>query len=116
MRHQRKGRKLKRDHSHRKALLNNLAKELVEHERLITTVAKAKELRSFVEPLITLAKEDTLANRRLAFARLRNKALVHKLFTEIAPRHKDRNGGYTRIVRVENRNGDNVELALIEIL
>jgi large subunit ribosomal protein L17 len=116
MRHQRKGRKLKRDHSHRKALLNNLAKELVEHERLITTVAKAKELRSFVEPLITLAKEDTLANRRLAFARLRNKALVHKLFTEIAPRHKDRNGGYTRIVRVENRNGDNAELALIEIL
>lgn len=116
MRHQKKGRKLKRDHSHRKALLNNLAKELVEHERVITTVAKAKELRSYVEPLITLAKEDTLANRRLAFAKLRNKALVHKLFTEIAPRHKDREGGYTRIVRVENRNGDNAELALIEIL
>lgn len=116
MRHQKKGRKLKRDYSHRKALLNNLAKELIEHERVVTTVAKAKELRSVIEPLITLAKEDNLANRRLAFARLRKKELVHKLFTEIAPRHKDRNGGYTRIVRVENRNGDNAELALIEIL
>ncbi|MCX7832081.1 MAG: 50S ribosomal protein L17 [Actinobacteria bacterium] len=116
MRHQKKGRKLKRDHAHRKALLNNLAKELVEHEKITTTVAKAKELRSVIEPLITLAKEDTLSNRRLAFAKLRSKALVHKLFTEIAPRHKERNGGYTRIVRIQNRNGDNAETALIEIL
>ncbi len=116
MRHQKKGRKLKRDNAHRKALLLNLTKELIRHGKIITTTPKAREVRGVIEPLITLAKEDTLHNRRLAFSRLRDKELVHKLFTEIAVRNKDRSGGYTRIVRVENRNGDNAELSVIEIL
>lgn len=116
MRHKHKGRKLGRDKAHREAMLRNLARDLIVHERIETTVARAKELRSFVEPLITLAKEDNLANRRRAFSYLRDKEIVHKLFTDVAPRMKDRPGGYTRIIRIENRNGDNAEIALIELV
>lgn len=116
MRHQKKGRKLGRDASHRKALLESLAKDLIRHEKLETTEAKAKELRRVVEPLINMAKVDNLSRRRRAFSVLRDKELVHKLFTEIAPRMKERSGGYTRIVKIGTRNGDNAEIAIIELV
>ncbi len=117
MRHLKAGRKLNRNAAHRAALLRNLTVSLVDKERIITTVAKAKELRPFVEKLITLAKQGTVHARRLAVARLHNKDAVAKLFKEIGPRFADRPGGYTRIIRRhERRLGDGGETAFIELL
>ena len=117
MRHLKAGRKLNRNASHRAALLRNLARALFEHGRIITTVAKAKETRPFVEKLITLAKKGTLHARRLAIARLHDKESVAKLFKEIGPRFADRPGGYTRIIRrAERRLGDAGETAYLELL
>jgi len=99
MRHRKSGRKLGRNSSHRKAMFRNMAASMIKHETIRTTVPKAKELRRIVEPLITLAKEDSVANRRLAFDRLRDKEVVGKLFTEIGPRCKERPGGYLRILK-----------------
>jgi large subunit ribosomal protein L17 len=106
MRHRKAGRKLNRNSSHRKALLKNLAIALIEQDIIKTTLPKAKELRKVIEPLITLGKEDTVANRRLAFNKLRSDAAVAKLFTEIAVNAKERNGGYTRIIKAGFRPGD----------
>ena len=117
MRHLKAGRKLGRNASHRQALMRNLARALFEHGRIITTVEKAKEMRPFVEKLITLAKKGTLHARRLAVARLHDKTMVTKLFKEIAPRFADRPGGYTRIIkRHERRLGDGGRTAFIELL
>jgi len=116
MRHRKTGRKIGTDAAHRRAILDNLARDLFIHERIQTTEAKAKELRRTAEKLITLAKEDTLAHRRQAFNTLRDKAVVHKLFTEIAPKMKDRPGGYTRIIKVDTRSGDNAPMVLIELV
>jgi large subunit ribosomal protein L17 len=117
MRHLKAGRKLGRNASHRLALMRNLSSALITHERIVTTVAKAKELRPFIEKLITLAKKGTLHARRLAIARLRDKEAVAKLFREIGPRFADRPGGYTRIIkRHERRLGDGGLTAFIEIL
>lgn len=117
MRHLKAGRKLGRNASHRLALMRNLTRALVEHERIITTVEKAKELRPFVEKLVTMAKKGTLHARRLAIARLRDKEAVAKLFKEIGPRFADRPGGYTRIIkRHERRLGDAGRTAFIEFL
>jgi large subunit ribosomal protein L17 len=117
MRHLKAGRKLNRNASHRAALMRNLSCALIEHERIITTVAKAKALRPFIEKLITLAKKGTLHARRLAVARLHNKEAVAKLFKEIAPRFAERPGGYTRIIRrQERRLGDAGLTAYIELL
>jgi large subunit ribosomal protein L17 len=117
MRHLKAGRTLNRSASHRQAMMRNLARALFEHGRIITTVAKAKEARPFVEKLITLAKKNTLHARRLAVARLHDKAAVAKLFSEIAPRYSDRPGGYTRIVkRHERRLGDAGHTAFLELL
>ncbi|GMU91274.1 MAG: hypothetical protein AMXMBFR4_03320 [Candidatus Hydrogenedentota bacterium] len=102
--------------SHRKATLKSLALALFKHNAITTTVPKSKELRKFAEPLITLARQDTVANRRQAFAELRDKAVVAKLFTEIAPAYADRNGGYTRILRLGHRLGDAAPLARIELV
>lgn len=116
MRHGKGLRKLSRNISHRKALLRNLATSFFKYERFETTVPKAKELRPVVERLVTLAKNDTLAARRQAYSYLMDKAVVHKLFTEIGPRNATRNGGYTRIVRTRVRPGDAAELAVIELV
>ena len=117
MRHLKAGRKLGRNASHRLALMRNLARALVEHERIITTVEKAKEARRFVEKLITLAKKNTLHARRLVLARLPDKETVSKLFDEIAPRFKDRPGGYTRVIkRHQRRLGDAGKTAFLELL
>jgi large subunit ribosomal protein L17 len=116
MRHRKSGRKLNRNSSHRKAMFANMSVSLIEHELIKTTVAKAKELRRVAEPLITLAKEDTVANRRLAFARLRNKAAVGKLFSEIGPRYQERPGGYLRIIKAGFRPGDNAPIAYVELV
>lgn len=116
MRHRISGRKLSRPTGHREALLQNLAKSLLEHETICTTLPKAKELRRVVEPLITLGKKPTLANRRLAFSRLRDNALVHKLFSELAERYKDRPGGYTRILKCGQRQGDSAPMAYIQLV
>lgn len=117
MRHLKAGRKLNRNSSHRKALFRNLAIALVEHEIIKTTLPKAKELRRFVEPLITLAKVDTTANRRLVFARLgNNKETAQKLFDVVGPLFKDRNGGYTRILKCGHRAGDAAPMAYIELV
>src|SRR5262245_26436743 len=117
MRHLKAGRKLNRNAAHRTALLRNLSCALIEHERIITTVAKAKALRPFIEKLITLARQGTLHARRLAVSRLHNKEAVAKLFKEIAPRFAERPGGYTRIIRrQERRLGDAGETAYIELL
>src|SRR5919199_3543901 len=117
MRHLKAGRKLGRNASHRLALMRNLARALIEHERIITTVEKAKEARRFVEKLITLAKKGTLHARRLAIARLHDKEMVAKLFNEIGPRFADRPGGYTRIIkRHERRLGDAGHTAFLELL
>jgi large subunit ribosomal protein L17 len=117
MRHRKAGRKLGRNASHRRALMRNLACALFEHERIITTVEKAKEARRFVEKLITLAKAGTLHARRLALARLCNKAMVAKLFSEFGPRFQDRAGGYTRVIkRHEYRLGDAGRTAFLELL
>lgn len=116
MRHRKSGRKLNRNSSHRKAMFKNMAASLVEHEVIKTTLPKAKELRRVAEPLITLAKEDSVANRRLAFDRLRNKAAVGKLFTDLGPRFKERPGGYIRIIKCGFRHGDNAPMAYVELL
>ena len=116
MRHRKSGRKLNRNSSHRKAMFKNMTASLVEHELIKTTLPKAKELRRVAEPLITLAKEDSVANRRLAFDRLRNKATVGKLFSELGPRFKERPGGYIRILKCGYRHGDNAPMAYVELV
>jgi large subunit ribosomal protein L17 len=116
MRHRLSGRQLNRDSSHRKAMFRNMVNSLVEHEVIKTTLPKAKELRRFAEPLITLSKEDSVANRRLAFDRLRSKKTVGKLFNELGPRFNSRPGGYVRILKCGFRTGDNAPLAYVELL
>ncbi len=116
MRHRKSGRHLNRTSSHRQAMFRNMAVSLIEHEVIRTTLPKAKELRRVAEPLITLAREDTVANRRLAFARTRDKAAVGKLFSEIGPRYADRPGGYTRILKCGFRPGDAAPMAYIELV
>ena len=116
MRHRKAGRKLNRNSSHRKALLKNLALALIEQDIIRTTLPKAKELRKFIEPLITLGKEDTVANRRLAFSRLRSDSAVAKLFTKISVNSKDRKGGYSRIIKAGFRPGDKADMAFIELV
>jgi large subunit ribosomal protein L17 len=113
MRHKKSGRKLGRNSSHRKAMFRNMAASILKLETIRTTVPKAKELRRVVEPLITLAKEDSVANRRLAFDRLRDKEAVGKLFTDLGPRFKERPGGYLRILKMSPRPGDNAPMAII---
>ncbi len=115
MRHGHGLRKLNRTSEHRLAMLRNMMNSLLEHEVIKTTVPKAKELRRVVEPMITLAKEPTVANRRLAFDRLRNRDIVTKLFNELGPRFKARPGGYTRILKMGFRVGDNAPMALVEL-
>jgi large subunit ribosomal protein L17 len=116
MRHRKSGRHLNRTSSHRQAMFRNMAASLIEHEVIKTTLPKAKELRRVAEPLITLAKEDSVANRRLAFSRTRSDAAVGKLFTELGPRYKDRPGGYTRILKCGYRAGDAAPMAFIELV
>ena len=116
MRHNKSGRKLNRNSSHRKAMFSNMTNSLFDHEIIKTTLPKAKELRRVAEPLITLAKSDSVANRRSAFARLRDKEMVGKLFSELAPRYKDRPGGYTRILKCGFRSGDAAPMAYIELV
>src|ERR1044071_6597654 len=116
MRHRLGLRKLNRTSSHRLAMLQNMTNSLLEHEVIKTTLPKAKELRRVVEPIITLGKNGTLANRRLAFNRLRDRAMVVKLFDELGPRYKTRNGGYLRILNFGFRVGDNAPMALVEML
>ncbi len=116
MRHRWAGRKLGRTTSHRKALLRNLVTEFLDKEKIVTTVPKAKELRPFAEKMITLGKRDSLHARRQALAVIRRKSVVYKLFDSLAPRFSDRNGGYTRIIRLGLRKGDSAEMALIELI
>ena len=116
MRHRKSGRQLNRNSSHRKAMFRNMAVSLFEHEVIKTTLPKAKELRRVAEPLITLAKSDSVANRRLAFSRTRSKEAVGKLFTELGPRYSDRPGGYTRILKCGYRAGDAAPMAFIELV
>ncbi|MEE8237448.1 MAG: 50S ribosomal protein L17 [Gammaproteobacteria bacterium] len=116
MRHRKSGRRLGRNSSHRTAMYRNMAASLVQHETLKTTLPKAKELRRVIEPLITLAKQDGVSRRRLAFARLRDDAAVGKLFDELGPRFKDRPGGYLRILKVGYRAGDAAPMALVQLL
>ena len=116
MRHRLSNRKLNRTTSHRLAMLRNMANSLLRHEAIVTTVPKAKELRRVVEPMITLAKEATVANRRLAFDRLRDRDSVTKLFDVLGPRFKARPGGYTRILKMGFRVGDNAPMALVELV
>jgi large subunit ribosomal protein L17 len=116
MRHRKSGRQLNRNSSHRQAMFRNMAVSLFEHEVIKTTLPKAKELRRVAEPLITLAKEDTVANRRLAFSRTRSKTMVGKLFTELGPRYLERPGGYTRILKCGYRAGDAAPMAYIELV
>lgn len=116
MRHRKSGRAFSRTSAHRKAMFKNMAVSMIEHELIKTTLPKAKELRAVVEPLITLAKVDSVANRRLAFARLRSDSAVAKLFTELGPRFKERPGGYLRILKCGNRAGDNAPMAYVELV
>ena len=116
MRHMNSGRQLSRNSSHRKAMFKNMAASLIKHELIRTTVPKAKELRRVAEPLITLAKSDSVANRRLAFARLRDKVAVGKLFVELGPRYRERKGGYLRILKCGQRAGDNAPMAYVELV
>ena len=116
MRHGLSGRQLSRNSTHRSAMLRNMAASLLRHEAIRTTVPKAKELRRFVEPLITLGKTDSQANRRRAFARLRDAEVVDKLFGDLGPRFKARPGGYTRILHMANRAGDNADMALMALV
>ncbi|GIM58666.1 50S ribosomal protein L17 [Capnocytophaga canimorsus] len=116
MRHGNKINNLGRKTAHRKAMLANMACSLIEHKRINTTLAKAKALKIYVEPLVTKAKEDSTHNRRIAFSRLRNKYAVTELFREVAAKVVDRPGGYTRIIKLGNRLGDNAEMALIELV
>lgn len=116
MRHKQSGRQLNRNSSHRKAMFRNMAASLFEHELIRTTVPKAKELRRTAEPLITLAKSDSVAKRRLVFSRLRDAGVVNKLFTEIGPRYQDRPGGYMRILKNGFRPGDSAPMAIVELV
>ncbi|MCX4193937.1 50S ribosomal protein L17 [Methylophaga sp. OBS1] len=116
MRHRNSGRKLNRNSSHRKAMFKNMAASLFEHEVIRTTLPKAKELRGVVEPLITLGKKDSVANRRLAFARIGDRDVVTKLFNEIAPRSANRPGGYVRVLKCGFRQGDKAPMAIVELV
>ena len=116
MRHQKSGRHLNRTSAHRKAMLSNMSASLIEHETIKTTVVKAKELRRFVEPLITLSKVDSVANRRRAFAKLRSKSAVGKLFSDLGPRYQTRPGGYTRILKAGFRQGDSAMVAYMQLV
>lgn len=116
MRHLKSGRKLNRDSAHRKAMFRNMAASLFQNEIIKTTVPRAKELRRVAEPLITLAKEDSVAHRRLAFNRLRDREVVTKLFSELGPRYVDRPGGYLRILKCGYRAGDNAPMAYVELI
>lgn len=116
MRHRHAGRQLNRNSSHRQAMFRNMSVSLIEHELIKTTLAKAKELRRVVEPMITLAKEDSVANRRLAFARTRSKSAVGKLFDELGPRYQERPGGYLRIIKAGFRAGDKAPIAYVELV
>lgn len=116
MRHRKSGRHLNRTSSHREAMFKNMCISLVEHEVIKTTLPKAKELRRHIEPLITLAKQDTVANRRLAFSRTRSKEAVGKLFNELGPRYTSRPGGYLRILKCGYRAGDNAPMAFVELV
>jgi large subunit ribosomal protein L17 len=116
MRHRESGRKLNRNSSHRKAMFRNMAASLLDHELIKTTLPKAKELRRVAEPLITLAKNDSVANRRLAFNRLRDRDVVSKLFNELGPRYQARPGGYLRILKCGFRAGDNAPMAIVELV
>lgn len=116
MRHRYSGRKLNKTGPHKRAMFRNMTASLVEHELIKTTLPKAKELRSFAEPLITLSKQDNVANRRLAFDRLRNKETVAKLFTDLGPRYQERPGGYVRILKCGYRTGDKAPMAYVELM
>lgn len=116
MRHHKSGRKLNRNSSHRKAMFSNMAASLLRHEVIKTTLPKAKELRRVAEPLITMAKVDTVHKRRLAFSRLRDRDVVTKLFNELGPRYKERPGGYLRILKMGFRTGDKAPMALVELV
>lgn len=116
MRHRKAGRQFNRNSSHRKAMMQNLTNSLFRHELIKTTLPKAKELRRAAEPLITLAKEDSVHRRRLAFSRMRDKEMVGKLFSELAPRYQSRPGGYLRILKCGNRVGDNAAMAYVELV
>ena len=116
MRHRYSGRKLNRTGSHRRAMFRNMTVSLLEHELVKTTLPKAKELRGYAEPIITLGKEDSVANRRLAFSRLRSKSVVGKLFNELGPRYQERPGGYLRILKCGNRAGDDAPMAYVELV
>ncbi len=116
MRHRKSGRQFNRNSSHRQAMFRNMMVSLLKHEQIKTTVAKAKELRMFVEPVITLGKDGTLANKRSAYAKLRDRDIVAKLFDDIGERMKDRPGGYTRILKCGNRPGDNAPMAYIQLV
>ena len=116
MRHRNSGRQLNRNSPHRKAMFRNMAVSLFDHEVIRTTVPKAKELRRVAEPLITLAKEDSVANRRVAFSRVRDKAAVGKLFADLGPRYKERPGGYMRILKCGYRTGDKAPMAYVELV
>ncbi|MEW4981796.1 MAG: 50S ribosomal protein L17 [Cycloclasticus sp.] len=116
MRHRKSGRQLNRNSSHRKAMFKNMANSLIDHEVIRTTLPKAKELRRFIEPLITASKTDSVAKRRLIFARLRDRDSVTKLFNDLAPRYKDRPGGYLRILKCGFRTGDAAPMAFVELV
>ena len=116
MRHRQSGRQLNRNSSHRKAMFRNMASSLFEHEVIRTTVPKAKELRRVVEPLITRSKDDSVANRRIVFDRIRNRDMVSKLFNELGPRYQSRPGGYLRILKCGFRAGDNAPMAIVELV
>jgi large subunit ribosomal protein L17 len=116
MRHRKSGRQLNRNSSHRKAMFSNMAASLMRHELIKTTLPKAKELRRVAEPLITLAKNDSVANRRLAYSRLRDREMVSKLFNELGPRYSERPGGYLRILKCGLRSGDKAPMAYVELV
>jgi large subunit ribosomal protein L17 len=116
MRHGNSGKQLSRNSSHRKAMFKNMMVSMLKHELIKTTVTKAKELRRFLEPIITLGKEDTLHRRRIAFTRLRDRDIVQKLFADIGPHFKTRPGGYLRILKCAPRKGDNAPMAIIELV
>lgn len=116
MRHRKSGRKLNRNSSHRKAMFANMTNSLIEHELIKTTLPKAKELRRYIEPLITISKQDNVAKRRQVFDKIRSKASVGKLFTDLGPRYKERAGGYTRVIKCGFRAGDNAPMAIIELV
>ena len=116
MRHRKSGRQLNRNSSHRKAMFSNMANSLFDKELIRTTLPKAKELRSIAEPLITLSKSDSVANRRMAFAKLRDRSVVTKLFNELGPRYQERPGGYLRIMKCGFRTGDKAPMAYVELV